>query len=98
MDIAPTPEGLGDVINNYGYAVVFLFMYIATVAFLIRMLIRQLDDRKKEVAAMITALEKNTAANREVKDALSDIKSVAEKNAEETGRLLTWLKINFGGG
>jgi len=93
-----SPEGLGNAVNEYGYAVVFLFMYIATVAFLIRMLLKQLDERKQEVASMITALEKNTASNHEVKEALSDMKSAVEKTADETGRMLTWLNSNFGGG
>lgn len=96
MDIGP--DQLGTTVEKFGWAVVFLFLFVTTVWFLIRLLKDQLKERKDEMARMTSVIEQNTSAMRELSDAIRQVKCSQDLCAKQAGDLMIYVRAKEGRG
>lgn len=94
MDIGP--DQLGTTVEKFGWAVVFLFLFVTTVWFLIRLLKDQIKERKEETARMTAVIEQNTSAMRELSDAIRQVKCSQDSCAKQASELMIYVRAKEG--
>lgn len=94
MDIGP--DQLGTTVEKFGWAVVFLFLFVTTVWFLIRLLNDQIKERKEESAEMATIIAQSTSTMKELSDAIKQVKCSQDACAKQACELMIYIKAKEG--
>ena len=83
-------------VDEFGYAIVFFALYTATVWFLIRLLYVQLQERRDEVEKMTVALDASSEQNKNLTEAMKEMKTSLDACMRQSAELLVWIKVREG--
>jgi hypothetical protein len=88
----PEVETAWTVYEKAGLAGLFLLMYLFTVGYLIRSLVRQQKEGKEETAMIVHALESSTAMNEKCADLMDRVSTATEQQSRALSEFIAWMK------
>ena len=93
MEEVALAKGFLTAYQELGVLGIFILLYIATVLFLIRTLVKDKEAEKNETTRVVTSLNAATNAMEKVSEGLDELQDVSEAQSKKVEDLLNYLRI-----
>jgi hypothetical protein len=79
--------------QELGVAGLFILLYITTVLYLIRTLVKDKEDEKTETKNVVNALNSATVAMKGMADSMDELKEMSREQNKNVDAMMTYMKL-----